>query len=39
MNESSDGVVGRKDISDLLDHFSKTTHKVRDGDFKVKITP
>ncbi|XP_067684012.1 myotubularin-related protein 14-like isoform X2 [Haliotis asinina] len=35
MNESSDGgAVGQEDVHRLLEHFSKTTHKVRAGDMK-----
>ncbi|XP_046548591.1 myotubularin-related protein 14-like isoform X2 [Haliotis rubra] len=35
MNESSDGgTVGQEDVHRLLEHFSKTTHKVRAGDMK-----
>ncbi|KAK6176875.1 hypothetical protein SNE40_015090 [Patella caerulea] len=34
MNESSDGDVSKEDIHLLLEHFSKSTHKVRSGDMK-----
>ncbi|XP_046355446.1 myotubularin-related protein 14-like isoform X1 [Haliotis rufescens] len=35
MNESSDGgAIGQEDVHRLLEHFSKTTHKVRAGDMK-----
>ncbi|ESP00321.1 hypothetical protein LOTGIDRAFT_173287 [Lottia gigantea] len=34
MNESSDGAVSKEDIHCLLEHFSKSTHKVRSGDMK-----